>query len=212
MASDTVPTWPVPCRPRCAVGPGEERQDRARPAELVAEVEVVAAGVVEVHGQLHQAEAQGAGVEIEVPLRIARDGGDVMNAHATTPSFRQRFPRARCSSWVSTASCRVMASACPGKTRRMSRSPSGVRCTWMNRRSSTERSRRTSAALLEVVDHQGHVAAALEDPLAEVALVHGAEVVQRLEHAELAGGEVVRAGGPGASRFHRRSLARVSLR
>ena len=94
-----------------AVGPGEERQNRSWPAQLVSEVEMVGAGIVEVHGQLHQAQAQGAGIEIEIPLRIARDGGDVMNAHVPTPSFRQRFPRVRCSSWVRTASSRVIASA-----------------------------------------------------------------------------------------------------
>jgi hypothetical protein len=36
-------------------------------------------GIVEVDGQLHQPEAKKAGIEIEVLLGVARDGGDVMN-------------------------------------------------------------------------------------------------------------------------------------
>ena len=44
---------------------------------------------------------------------------------------------------------------------------------------------------LEIPYYQGHVAAASEDALAQVALAHGAEVEQGLEHAELARRQVL---------------------
>src|SRR5262249_59726454 len=44
-------------------------------------------------------------------------------------------------------------------------------------------------ASLQISDDHGHVAAAPENPLAEVALAHGAKVEQRLQHAELARGQ-----------------------
>src|SRR6266496_2197303 len=61
-------------------GPGEEGQDAAGRADLVAEVEVIGLRVVEVHRTLDQAEPEQAGVEIQVSLRVTRDGGDVMKA------------------------------------------------------------------------------------------------------------------------------------
>ena len=59
-------------------GPGEEGEDGARGAEVVAEVEVVGAGVVEVDGALDEAEAEALGVEVEVGLGVGGDGGDVV--------------------------------------------------------------------------------------------------------------------------------------
>jgi hypothetical protein len=41
---------------------------------------VVGSRIVEVYGALHQPEPQEASVEVEVTLRITRDGGDVMDA------------------------------------------------------------------------------------------------------------------------------------
>jgi hypothetical protein len=49
-------------------------------AEIVAEVEVVGLGIVEVDGALDQPEAEHAGIEVQVALGITRDGGDVMDA------------------------------------------------------------------------------------------------------------------------------------
>ena len=59
---------------------------------LVAIVEVVGAGIVEVHGLLHQPQPEGAGVEREIPAGIAGDGRDVMDAgvagHGGSPDER----------------------------------------------------------------------------------------------------------------------------
>jgi hypothetical protein len=60
--------------------PGEEGQDRTGLAGLVAVVEVIGAGVVEVDGLLDQAQPENAGVKVEVALGRAGDGGHVMDA------------------------------------------------------------------------------------------------------------------------------------
>src|SRR2546422_322051 len=49
-------------------------------ADLVAEVEMVGLRIVEIHGALHQPEAEQPHVEVEVLLRVTRDRGDVMDA------------------------------------------------------------------------------------------------------------------------------------
>ena len=54
--------------------------DRARLAGLVAVVEVVGLGIVEVDGLLDQPETQSAGVEVHITLRLARDGGYVVDS------------------------------------------------------------------------------------------------------------------------------------
>ena len=61
-------------------GPREEREDRAGRADAVTVVEVIGGRVVEVHGALDQAQAEDAGVEIDVTARIAGDRGNVMQA------------------------------------------------------------------------------------------------------------------------------------
>src|SRR5262249_5044764 len=53
-------------------------QDRTRLARLITIVEVVGAGIVEIHGLLDQAQAEGPRVELEVPLSLTGDGGDVV--------------------------------------------------------------------------------------------------------------------------------------
>ena len=65
---------------RARLLPGEEGQDRAGLAGLVAVIEVIGAWIVEVDGLLDQPQAERPGVEIEVPARGARDAGDVMDA------------------------------------------------------------------------------------------------------------------------------------
>ena len=60
--------------------PGEERQQAGRPARLVAVVEVVGVRRVEVHRLLDQPQAEHRGVEVDVPLRVAGDRGDVVQA------------------------------------------------------------------------------------------------------------------------------------
>ena len=66
--------------PGPGAGPGKEREEAAGSAGLVAEVEVIGLGVVEVHGALDQPEAEHAGVEVEIALGIPRDGGDMVKA------------------------------------------------------------------------------------------------------------------------------------
>src|SRR5690606_12424513 len=68
----------LPAAPRAR--PGEEGHDRPGRADLVAEVEVVGLRVVEVHRALDEPQPEEPDVEIEVPLRIARDRGDVVDA------------------------------------------------------------------------------------------------------------------------------------
>jgi hypothetical protein len=46
----------------------------------IAIVQVITTGIIVVDGQLDEAEAENPGVEIDVPLRIAGDRGDVMDA------------------------------------------------------------------------------------------------------------------------------------
>jgi hypothetical protein len=41
---------------------------------------VIRAGIVEVHRALDEPDAQHADIELHEPLRLAGDGGDVMNA------------------------------------------------------------------------------------------------------------------------------------
>ena len=60
--------------------PGEEGQDGAGPPGLIAEIEVVRAGIIEVHSLLDEPQTERMGVEIEVAARVARDSGDVVDA------------------------------------------------------------------------------------------------------------------------------------
>ena len=60
--------------------PGEESQDRARRADLVAEVEMLGAGIVKIDGSLDQALSQQFVIEIYVGLGIASNGRYVVNA------------------------------------------------------------------------------------------------------------------------------------
>src|SRR6267143_3202045 len=61
------------------IRPGEESENAPRTSLLFTEVEVIGGRVVEVYGTLDEPEPEDAGVEIEIPLGIARDTGDVMN-------------------------------------------------------------------------------------------------------------------------------------
>ena len=60
--------------------PGEERDDAAGATARIAEVEVIGAGIVEVHRPLDEAQAECPGVEIEIAARIAGDCRNVMDA------------------------------------------------------------------------------------------------------------------------------------
>src|SRR5881396_1330776 len=69
-----------PLAPGSRAGPGEEGHDAPRSADLIAEVEMVGLRIVEIHGALHQPEAEQPHVEVEVLLLVTRDRGDVMDA------------------------------------------------------------------------------------------------------------------------------------
>src|SRR5258708_1937694 len=73
---------------RCGVFPGKEGQDSAGFAPLVAVVEVIGARIVKIDGPFHEAQAERARVEIDVPGWISRDGGDVMDAGHGSRSCR----------------------------------------------------------------------------------------------------------------------------
>jgi hypothetical protein len=62
------------------IGPREEGQDASRIPLLVAEVKVVRCGVVEVDGAFDEPQSENSGVEVEIPLRVTRNSGNVMDA------------------------------------------------------------------------------------------------------------------------------------
>src|SRR5262245_40192264 len=66
--------------PAGGVRPGKERQNRTGCPILVTEVEVIGAGVVEIHGELDEPQAENRGVEVEIPLWITGNHGDVMDS------------------------------------------------------------------------------------------------------------------------------------
>jgi hypothetical protein len=68
-------------------GPGEEGHDRSGPAEFIAVVEVIAARVVEVHGEFYQPQSQYAAIEVDVLLRVSGDRGDMVDSE---DGFRSR--------------------------------------------------------------------------------------------------------------------------
>jgi hypothetical protein len=65
--------------PSPRIGPGKESKDAPRISMFITEVEVIGCRIVKVYGALDEPEAEDAGVEIEIPLGIARDTGDVVN-------------------------------------------------------------------------------------------------------------------------------------
>src|SRR6516162_10947971 len=74
--------------------PREEGQDGARLAGLVPIIEVVGAGIVEVHGLLHKPQAEHTGVEVDIARGRTRNGSDVVDAilrHGKILLARLRF-------------------------------------------------------------------------------------------------------------------------
>src|SRR5437868_12315328 len=75
--------------PAVRARPGEECHDAPRRADLVAVVQMVGLRIVEVDGALDEPQSEQSGIEVDVPLRIAGDRGDVVNAedvaHAVAP-------------------------------------------------------------------------------------------------------------------------------
>src|SRR5713226_2220271 len=63
-----------------SVRPGKESQDRARMPATITIIEMIRSGVVEVHREFYQAQAQDAGVEIDIRLRITCDCGHMVDS------------------------------------------------------------------------------------------------------------------------------------
>ena len=61
-----------------ALEPREKRQERSGRPQLIAEVEVVGAGIVEIDGALHQTQLEHLGVIVEIRLSIARQSRDMV--------------------------------------------------------------------------------------------------------------------------------------
>jgi len=60
--------------------PREERQDRPGSSGLVAIVEMIGAGIVEIDGLLDEAQSQASGIKVIVSQGVTRNRGDVVNA------------------------------------------------------------------------------------------------------------------------------------
>jgi hypothetical protein len=61
------------------IRPREKRENSAWISVFVAEVEVVCGWIVEVDGALDQSEAECASIEVEIPLGVTGDAGDVVD-------------------------------------------------------------------------------------------------------------------------------------
>src|SRR5438128_2886937 len=90
---------PTPRRPPRQVGPAEEGHGAARRTEVVAEIDVVGVGDVEVDGLLDEAKSEDADIEIDVLLNVARDARHVVNSgnvggqsHRLLPAGRTKKP------------------------------------------------------------------------------------------------------------------------
>src|SRR6266540_1353806 len=77
---------PGACAPAAGVRVFEEGDVASGAPHLVGVEEVVDRGIVLVDGLLHQAQAQRAGVELDVPGSVRRDAGDVVDPLELHPS------------------------------------------------------------------------------------------------------------------------------
>src|SRR5262245_13502899 len=62
--------------------PREECKNRAGMARLIAEIEMIGAGIVEIDGLLDESQNQYAGVDIKIAIRADVDRGHMINTHA----------------------------------------------------------------------------------------------------------------------------------
>ncbi|HKR54498.1 MAG TPA: hypothetical protein VJR93_09145, partial [Chthoniobacterales bacterium] len=70
-------------------GPWKKSNDCSRATDVISEIKMVAAWVVEIDGALYQTQTQRCDVEIEIRLRVSRDRGDVMDAGAAHGDFEK---------------------------------------------------------------------------------------------------------------------------
>src|ERR1700742_2949580 len=60
--------------------PGEKGEDGSGVPDLVAVIEMIGAGIVEIHRLLDEPKPKRTGIEVVVSQGVAGDGGDVMDA------------------------------------------------------------------------------------------------------------------------------------
>src|SRR5262249_50299686 len=89
------------------VRPRKERQDRSGSTDVVAEVQVIRTRIVEVEGELHQAQSDHLRVEVERPLRVARDRCDVVNTRDPVPGHTHSSYRYRAATNGTCGSSRI---------------------------------------------------------------------------------------------------------
>src|SRR4030095_6328043 len=81
---------------------GEERQESPGRSRGIAVIEVVGEGVVEIHRELHQAQAQSSHIEVQVALRISGDRRDVVDSRDSRAHETRSFPAGTSMSTLST--------------------------------------------------------------------------------------------------------------
>src|SRR3954464_13906493 len=100
---------PDPRPPRSRARELEPREDRTWRARLVAEVEVVRLGLIEVDRLLDEPQPQHIGVELDVPLSVAGDHGDVVKALEVHGGAPVRFVLRQITLAVFSCSCNYFA-------------------------------------------------------------------------------------------------------
>ena len=77
----------APAHAPAGTGPWKKSYDCSGAPNVITEIKMVAAWVVEIDGALDETQTQRLGIKIEIRLRIARDRGDVMDASAAHGNF-----------------------------------------------------------------------------------------------------------------------------
>src|SRR2546423_9515612 len=72
--------------------PGKKRNRSSRLTCPIAKIKMIGRWVIEIYCPLGEAKAKNVGVKIDIVLRIARDGSDMMNAAKFHCSETNRFP------------------------------------------------------------------------------------------------------------------------
>ena len=73
---------PTSARASSRSWPGKKCHDRSGTPDVIAEIEMVASGIVKIHGPFDQTQAERLSVKVETALRISRNCGDVVDAGA----------------------------------------------------------------------------------------------------------------------------------
>jgi len=70
---------PTALPPAASIRPREKRENASGPSLLITEVKVIGRGIVEVYRTFDQSKPENTGVEVEIPLWVTGDPGDVMD-------------------------------------------------------------------------------------------------------------------------------------